>query len=149
MSPGSSSTGRRSFYELMVARTTGVAQPKQSSAILQASQVIDERYDQKRMRYGESLLYANKPREAIEYVHSPIDSGNLSKPAWVIAERLHAIAEWGAGGSSSRALRSLEKTEQKVRTLGFAHQLRIIRMLKKLVRRGEREPVIRLKKPVT
>ena len=139
-----------SFCELMVARMTGVAQPKRSSVILRASRVIEENHDLERMRYGESLLHAKKPDEAIEYIRSASDSGKLSKPAWIIAERMQATAEWGAGAASaSPTLESLEETEKKAQKLGFAHQVRIIRMLKKLVRRGEREPVIRLKKPVT
>lgn len=133
----------RSYRELIMAALTGTAQPKRSSAILQASRVIEERFDQKCMRYGESLLCANRPAEALEYVGAAVRSGRLYAPARIIGERLVAVAGWRAGAGSSATLEALEHVQQEAEALGFAHQVRQVRLQKRLVRRGVRAKVTR------
>lgn len=125
-------------HELSLARLTGAIPPKRSSAILQASRVLEESTEQKRMSYGESLIHANRPAEAIDYIRPAIDSRRLSQPAWVIAERLDATARWQTGAKTNRTIETLERVEEKAESLGFAHQARVIQRTKKRVRRGVR-----------
>ncbi len=132
----------RSYQELVRARLTGLAEPKTSSAILEASRVIDERREQKRMRYGQTLLHAGKPSLALDYIQGAIESRSLEVPAQVIAERLKIIAEWMLGTKTAKTLDALEQIERRVLSLGFAHQARIIREHKRRIRRGIRSLVL-------
>lgn len=132
-----------SYHELMMARTTGAAQPKRTSAILQASRIIEESRDQKRMRYGESLICANRSADAVEYIYSARDSGRLSEPAWIIAERLGPSAEWGAGAKAGPTMEALWRAEKEASSAGFKHQVRLIRKQKRLVRKRKRDVVTR------
>lgn len=127
-----------SYLELTTARLTGYVRPESSSAILQAGRVIEESYHQKQMRYGEALLHAGRPAEAIEYIQPAIECGRLATPAVVIAERLVALARWKAGAGPGSTLEALEDVEQSAEALGFAHQLRLIRQEKERVRRARR-----------
>lgn len=90
------------------------------------------------MRYGEALLNAGKPQDAIDYIRP--DSTKLSKPAWVIAERMRATAEWAAGADRDQTLGSLEGKE--ARKLGFAHQVRVVRDQKRFFRRRDRKTIV-------
>lgn len=126
----------RSYRELTETRRTGIVRPEITSAILQAGRVIHDSYDQKQVRYGEALLAAGKPAEAIEYIRPALESGRLSKPGWVIAERLDAVAQWGAGAGTEETLHNLNRIQKDARQLGFDHQVRVIRKVKKRVRRG-------------
>lgn len=132
----------RSYQESVRARLTGLAEPKASSAILEASRVIEERREQKRMRYGQTLLHADKPSRALGYIQGAIESGRLELPAQVIAERLKIIADWMLGTRTARTIEALEQMERRVLSLGFAHQARIIREHKRRIRRGIRSLVL-------
>jgi hypothetical protein len=129
--------------ELSLARLNAVARPKHSSVILQAGKVLGDRTAEMRMRYGETLLEAGKPAEAIEYIAPATESGHLSSPAWVVAERLTAAAQYGAGAPAGATLDALTAAEEKARALGFQHQVRLIRRQKQQVRKGIRRSVIR------
>jgi tetratricopeptide (TPR) repeat protein len=127
-----------SYLELTKARLTGYVRPESSSAILQAGRVIEESYHQKQMRYGEALLHAGRPAEAIKYIQPAIESDRLATPAVVIAERLAALAKWKAGTGPGPTLDALEGVEQSAEALGFAHQVRLIRQAMRRVRRARR-----------
>jgi len=137
----------RSYRELTESRRTGTVRPKTSSAILQAGHVIGDSYDQKQMRYGEALLTAGRPSEAIDYIRPAIESGRLSKPAWIIAERLDATARWGAGARPAEMLETLTQIEKQAANLGFAHQVRVIQQVKERIRRGRPSASMRRPQP--
>jgi thymidylate kinase len=105
---------------------------------LQAGRVIEKSYDQKRMRYGEALLAAGRRAEAIEYIRPAIESKRLSKPAWIIAERLVWTAQWGAGAKPEETLEALTRIQKDATDLGFHHQVRVIKQVKDRIRRGRR-----------
>jgi hypothetical protein len=129
--------------ELSLARLNAVARPKHSSVILQAGKVLGDRAAEMRMRYGETLLEAGKPAEAIKYIAPATESGHLSSPAWVVAERLTAAAQYGAGAPAGAALDALAVVEQKARALGFQHQVRLIRKQKARIQKRIRSALPR------
>jgi tetratricopeptide (TPR) repeat protein len=133
----------RAYEELTRVRVTGSAKSKHQSAILQVGGMIQDRREEFRMRYGESLLRAKRPATALEYIRPALASGQLSKPAWVIAERLSAVAKWASGGSAGEALEHLEQAKAHAKDLGFAHQIQEIRLAAALIRRAERAKKIR------
>ena len=136
-----------SYLELTNARLTGFVRPESTSAILQAGRVIEDSYDQKQMRYGEALLHAGRPGKAIEYIQRAIESGRLSTPAVVIAERLAAIARWKVGESPGVTYDALVRVEHNAESLSFAHQLRLIREAKRRVRRASQSSTKRRPDP--
>jgi len=122
-----------SYEETTMAKSQGVAAPRHRSAILEAGQVVEGTVAEAQMRYGESLLQAGRPAEALKYLEPALYSGRLTTPAWVIAERLEAKARWGAGKNTESTLEVLDQLEEKVRSLGFAHQVREVRYEKRLI----------------
>ena len=127
------------FRELLSARITGETRPKTTSVILQASRAVPEDREQELMRYGETLLYGGKPEKAIEYASSALEGPGLSKPAWIIAERVKVASEWATGTAKDAVLDKLDGLTSAARSLRFANQVRILKQLKKVVIEGERD----------
>jgi hypothetical protein len=128
----------QAYKELIEAGLTGSTRPRGSSAILHAARVIENSRDQESMRYGESLLYANRPADSLDFLEPAVSSGRLSTPAQVIGERLTTVAHWMSGAASAATNDALEHIERRASALGFAHQVRQIRLQKRLVRDGVR-----------
>lgn len=127
-----------SYEEITRARLGGVVVAPTSSAILEAGRVIEESREQKRMRYGETLLYGGYPARGLDYVDAALASGELVRPAQVIGQRLKLAARWLMGEKPSEILAALGEIEKEAHELGFAHQVRVIRGLRERVRRGNR-----------
>jgi hypothetical protein len=132
----------RARLELAAARTRGEANPPATSAILEAARALPEFKEEGRVRYGQTLLRAGKPSRALDYIRPALESGNLSKPAWFVAERLNAAAEWQMGVSSDATLEKLAAIREEARRLGFQHQLLVIRRQARRVRRKDRNAVM-------
>lgn len=126
-----------------IARIDGTVQPKHSSALLRASKEIEGSREQKRMQYGETLLYANRPKEALDYVSPAIASGRLPQSALVIAERVEAMAYWQTGGKKSAVLEALDRVVRKTTDLGFQDQRRAAQWFRRIVRGGSRRRTLR------
>ena len=128
------------FREETLARVNGIAQPRHSSAILHASRLIEGGAEQKRMSYGASLLDANRPAEALNYILPALDSGRLAPSALVIAKRANIVCQWRLGARPGPTLKALDQLEEEASAFGFAHQARVTRRQREHLRRGRYSP---------
>ena len=80
-----------SYLELTSARLTGVVPPKQSSTILCVGRLDEDGFDENQVRYGETLLHANRPAEAVlrkgvALFRSARDSASMTIPVRTSAD---------------------------------------------------------------
>lgn len=127
-----------SHEEIRRARRTGVAAPRLSSAILEAGRVVETQGEQNLMRYGETLLYADRPTPGLDYIQTALQSGRMKLPAQIIGRRLEAMAKWMLGERKHKTLDDLTQLHKEAREIGFAHQARSILAATSSVRQGVR-----------
>jgi hypothetical protein len=127
-----------SYEEITRARRTGVAAPRVSSAILEAGRVVESQRYQNQMRYGETLLHANRPAAGLEFIQSAIQSGRMELPGHIIGRRLEVMARWMLGERQLTVFEALDEIHKDARGFGFAHQSRMITLSKAHVRQGIR-----------
>jgi tetratricopeptide (TPR) repeat protein len=133
----------RGYREVTLSKARAEAKPPSRSQVIKAGTVFPQDKDEAMLRYGQTLLCADDPSRAVEYIRPALESGKLSTAAWVIAERLNTAADWKLGASRDLTLHKLGRLGEKLKRLSFQQQLELVRRQRREVVLGRRRVVTR------
>lgn len=127
------------YREEVLTNQRRMAEPTHSSAILRASEELEDSKDEKLASYGEMLIAAGQPVRGLEYLIPALERvPRIRSNAWVAAERARIVGQWLLGARRSTALAALEAHASAIGKLGFQHQLRVTRAQIARIRSGIR-----------
>lgn len=124
-----------SLREEAIAGRFGILPPEHASAILHAGESIEGSRYGKHVVYGDALLRAGQPAQALDYLVPALEVG-LASPSRIPAKRAAAIARWRAGERSDQTLDELALVEEEARKAGLEHQRRATASARDRVRRS-------------